>query len=77
MSTRYTIYGAAWCSFCQKAKSLLDDLSVPYTYVDIDVEDGLEDLIARLGEVPKTIPRVFYGDELIGGYDELSKHVVS
>ncbi len=75
--SEYTIYGAAWCSYCLKSKSLLDDLSVPYTYVDIDVEDGLEDLIARLGEVPKTIPRVFYGDELIGGYDGLSKHVVS
>lgn len=73
----YTIYGAAWCSFCQSAKALCEDLAIPYTYTDVDEGDALEELVERLGSTPKTIPQVFCGESHVGGYTELKEKLES
>lgn len=72
-TTPYTIYGAAWCSFCQKAKQLCEEKSLPYTYIDVDSGNALEELVERLGTTPKTIPQIFHGAVLVGGFTELKE----
>lgn len=34
-STTVTVYGADWCGDCRRTKAQLDQLAVPYTYVDL------------------------------------------
>ncbi|TGO05174.1 glutaredoxin family protein [Serinibacter arcticus] len=34
-STPVTVYGADWCGDCRRTKAQLDQLAVPYTYVDL------------------------------------------
>lgn len=67
----YTIYGTPSCSFCVKAKELLDSKGIEYTYLDI--QHNLENRNEVMAKVPnlKTVPQIFDGNRHIGGYTEL------
>ncbi|CAM0059380.1 ribonucleoside diphosphate reductase small subuni t [Vibrio phage K460] len=62
------IYSTGWCSYCKKLKTFLDANLISYKEYDLDEDAeaarGFEDLGL------KTIPQVFEGTELIGGYTE-------
>jgi glutaredoxin 3 len=65
-----TLYTKDSCSFCMRAKMLLDQNGVDYEYVDLTGNiDGQVDLARRTGRM--TMPLVFVGDELIGGFEDL------
>ena len=36
MQPQVTVYGADWCAYTRHAISYLDELAVPYTYIDVD-----------------------------------------
>ncbi len=65
-----TIYSKDSCSFCVRAKVLLEQHGVDFEYVDLtgDLDAQLE-LARRTGRL--TMPQVFVGDELIGGFEDL------
>lgn len=70
----YTIYTQAGrkCPWCEKAREALDTRGLPYE------SHALESLPLR--EVAghanmSTVPIIYHGDELIGGYEELKKHL--
>ncbi|AUR93350.1 glutaredoxin [Vibrio phage 1.187.O._10N.286.49.F1] len=62
------VYSAEWCSFCKKLKSFLDTNHIPYEVVDIDYD--IDEALLLVEKDLKTIPQVFEGTELIGGYTE-------
>jgi glutaredoxin 1 len=65
------IYGHNQCGWCRKATSLCDSQGIPYVYVDVR-----KDLTAReqfLGMGHKTVPQVYQGSRLIGGYEHLAQ----
>jgi len=65
-----TLYTKDSCSFCVRAKMLLEQNGVKYEYVDLTGNiDGQVDLARRTGRM--TMPLVFVGDELIGGFEDL------
>lgn len=65
-----TLYSKDSCSFCIRAKMLLEQNGVDYEYVDLTGDiDGQVDLARRTGRM--TMPLVFVGDELIGGFEDL------
>lgn len=66
------IYGADWCTYCQKAKQYLDDLTISYTYIDVDNYPHFE---AEFNSEIKSIPQIKINGEEIGGYDSLIKYV--
>lgn len=72
----YTIYGAEWCDFCIKAKELLDEKKIPYTFKNVDDSQVAEDFKKMIGKEHSSIPQIFASNggfhELIGGYQELS-----
>ena len=66
-----TVYSTMYCPYCRMAESLLDSLGVDYKKVDLTHDRGaLADLKRRTGM--RTVPQIFVGDELIGGFDDLS-----
>jgi glutaredoxin 3 len=76
----YTIYSKPTCSYCNRAKRLLTELNLPFTEIEVDVgqpkEQGkqyctVEQLKERVPSA-KTVPQIFEGDVLIGGYTELA-----
>lgn len=69
-ATTATLYSKDHCSFCVRAKVLLDQQGVEYELVDLTGDiDAQRELADRTGRM--TMPQIFAGDELIGGFEDL------
>lgn len=68
---KITIYTTPWCGFCHRAKGLLKAEGLPFEEIDTT---GDPERRAWLREVTgqSTVPQIFFGDESIGGSDELA-----
>ena len=64
------LYTWSSCSFCQRAKELLDRHHVPWSETPLDGDRALAERLARmLGR--KAMPYVLLDGELVGGLEEL------
>lgn len=58
------------CPYCKNAKQLLTNLGVPFEEIDLTGDpQKLEALKKETGW--KTVPMIFIGDKLVGGYMDL------
>ena len=64
------IYTTKICGYCHAAKHLLDAENIDYESIDVtrDTEKRIW-LVETTGM--RTVPQIFFGDESIGGYDQL------
>ena len=74
----YNIYGLKWCIFCLRAINFMQEKGLEFHYYPMDSQERvLEYLKKEHGH--KTVPIItenINGDEvLIGGYDDLVKHI--
>lgn len=72
--TPVKIYSLSTCSHCKSVKKLMDDNTINYEFVDVDVLKG-EERKAMVKEVKQYNPRcsfptVLIGDKVIVGYKE-------
>ena len=71
----YTIYGIPNCSFCTKAKTLLEEKELDYDYIDIKKDIEQRENVMKLVPDMKTVPQIFENDRHIGGYTELNEEL--
>ena len=65
-----TIYSKDHCSSCVRVKLLLDQLGVTNKVIDLTGDlEGMQKIAQLTGRY--TLPQVFVGDELIGGFEDL------
>jgi glutaredoxin len=80
--TYYTIYTKNNCSYCSKAKSLLENENPKPLIINCDHylnsnRNGFLLFIKNLTGVSyNTFPMVFYNGLFIGGYTELKQHYI-
>ena len=73
------LFGKEGCTFCQKAKALLTEKSIQFTYHDVIKQPAaLYEMLARVkplisAKTPVTVPQIWMNGEYIGGYDNLAK----
>ncbi len=68
------VYSTQYCPWCHRAKDLLDKHGIAYTEVDVTEDRELQkEMIERSGR--KTVPQIFFGDEHIGGFEDLVKYL--
>jgi glutaredoxin 3 len=68
---KVTIYDTELCTTCWSVQSLLDKREIPYEHVVVPEDsDAHRELSARTGM--DTLPQVFIGSVLIGGYEEVA-----
>ncbi|MDP6772546.1 MAG: glutaredoxin, partial [Anaerolineales bacterium] len=75
--TMYEIYGAPGCSYCERAKMLLEHYEAEYTYIDVSKDPNVQ--AAFFTKFPNTnrVPQIMYDGKdrgypiHIGGYTEL------
>lgn len=75
----FTIYSKTGCSYCVKAKQLLEQKNIGYTEVMIDVGQGKEEgkqyiSVSELKSlIPgvSSVPQIFLDGSHIGGYNQL------
>ena len=66
-----TIYDTELCTTCWSVQSLLDKREIPYEHVVVPEDsDEHRALTERTGM--ETLPQVFIGSILIGGYEEIA-----
>ena len=65
-----TIYTGPLCSFCDAAKRLLTRNKVEYKEINIATVDGAMDEMIKKANGKRTIPKIFFNEQHIGGYDE-------
>lgn len=65
------IYTTENCSYCVRAKQLLDRKGAAYKEIRVDSNPELRDeMITRAGG-RRTVPQIFINDQHIGGCDDL------
>jgi len=67
-----TIYSGTRCAYCNAAKRLLDSKGINYTEINVDEDPDLRnEMVERTNR--QTVPQIFFGDEYVGGFDDLSE----
>ena len=70
MADSFRVYTTDYCPYCTAAKRLLERYGLAYQEVDVSGDDDARlELARRSGR--KTVPQIWYGDEHVGGYDDL------
>lgn len=69
---KITIYTTQFCPYCVRAKELLKLREIPFEEIQFDMDDDAQwdKLIKKSGM--QTVPQIFQGDKLIGGYTDLA-----
>lgn len=69
---KVTVYTTSNCPYCVRAKQLLTTKGIPFEEINLSGKpDELVALKNRTGW--RTVPQIFIGEELIGGFSELSE----
>lgn len=66
-----TIYTSSYCTYCRRAKRLLETKQVNYEEIRLDEDaEKRKELVEKLNW--RTVPMIFVNEQFIGGYDDLS-----
>lgn len=66
------MYTTAWCGYCVRAKTLLEQRGLDFEEIRVDEDPAFRtDLLERFGGW--TVPQIVIDGEAIGGYSELWK----
>lgn len=67
------MYTMQFCPYCKRAKALLEQRGLKFEEILLEEDDDAawDALTAKSGM--KTVPQIFYGEKLIGGYTELAE----
>ncbi len=70
---KVVVYTMDHCPYCERAKQLLTQRGVAYQEVRVPEEDDAawDDLFKKSGM--RTMPQIFAGEKLIGGFTELAE----
>ena len=67
---KVVMYASSGCSYCSRARALLESKGVAFEEIDVDVVPGARDeMMARSGRT--SVPQIFIGGRHIGGSDDL------
>ena len=72
MSKKIVVYTMNHCPYCERAKALLKQKGLAFEEIKLADDDDAawEALEKRSGM--KTMPQIFSGDDLVGGYSDLA-----
>ncbi len=66
------IYTTSVCPFCIAVKRLFKTLDVPFSEIRLDRDPALRMRLAEENDGWRTVPMVFVGDQMIGGFSEVN-----
>jgi len=71
------IFSKSYCPYCDRAKELFTDLEVKYDSIEVDKSNSdfpnhFVDFINDHAKI-KTYPKIYIGEEYIGGFTEAQK----
>lgn len=69
--SQVTIYTKAYCPYCVRAKTVLDNKGVSYEEVRIDEQPELRPQMIERAGGRTTVPQIFIDQRHIGGCDDM------
>ena len=70
----YTVYSKENCPHCVRAITLLETYSLEYNVLKLGEDVDLEEF-KRDNPNVRSVPYILFNEEVIGGYDELSRRL--
>ena len=70
---KFLIFTKYRCSYCDRAKILIEQKGYEYESINIE-EDNNIDLLLEKNKYARTMPQIFINDKLIGGYTDLVEY---
>ena len=74
---KFTVYSTTTCGYCRSAEALLQRLALPYEIIDVTRDWATREALVDRAHGRRTVPVIFHGDEVIGGYAELARMAAS
>lgn len=68
------VYTKDNCPYCVKAKALLSSRSMEYMERRIGIDITRDEFLEAFPNA-RTVPQIVFDGELVGGYDDLVKHL--
>jgi glutaredoxin 3 len=68
-----TIYSTRHCGYCLAAAALLRELAIAYHVIDVTGDAHARRALIERAQGRRTVPVIFAGDQLIGGFRELAE----
>ncbi|HEU4483945.1 MAG TPA: glutaredoxin 3 [Povalibacter sp.] len=72
MSAPVVMYSTAWCSYCMRARSLLERKGVQFQEIKVDENAAERETMMKRSGGRRTVPQIFIGERHVGGYDDLA-----
>jgi glutaredoxin 3 len=69
-----TVWSKDSCPYCLQAKALLTQKGIEFEERNIN-RDWSKDQLLEAVPTARTLPQIFLGDNYIGGFTELRKHL--
>ena len=66
------IYTKTFCSFCWRAKALLESKGVAFKEISVDFGGAEKERMVKRSGGRTTVPQIFIGDTHVGGYDDMA-----
>ena len=66
------MYSSLICPYCIAAKKILTNEGYSFNEIVIDNKPDIKDEMIKRTNGKYTVPQIFFDDELIGGFDQLS-----
>lgn len=63
------------CSYCILAKRLLTMINRDYVELNVPRDISKEEFKSMFADEPKTVPKIYFDNELIGGYNDLIERI--
>ena len=65
------MYSGPMCNFCEAAKRLLNRNNLKFEVIDISEGTDIRNEMIKKSNGKRTIPQIFFGNQHIGGCDEV------
>ena len=70
---KFLIFTKYRCSYCDRAKTLIEQKGYEYESINIEEDNNIE-ILLEMNKYARTMPQFFINDKLIGGYTDLVKY---
>lgn len=71
-----TIYTKDYCPYCDRAKNFFKASNIPFEEKEVTNNPELLAEMLSKAKGRKTVPEIFFGEELIGGWDDLEQVIL-
>ena len=63
--SKIIFYATKWCPDCLRARRLLDQNNIHYTWIDIDKDKQAKDYVIKVNNGNRSVPTIVFPDKTI------------